>query len=91
MVSCPFQSVWGVVMVAILSVMSTLSSVFPVYVQVMSSSGSSMSVTYWSRFMVLKFQKILLNRNYTTNIRHSKGTDISAACGQLRAKADSGA
>ena len=40
---------------------------------------------------VLKFQNILLNRNYTTNIRLSKGTDISAACGQLRAKANSGA
>lgn len=35
---------------------------------------------------VLKFQSILLNRNFTTNIRRSKGTDISAACGQLRAK-----
>ncbi len=39
---------------------------------------------------VLEFQKILLDRNYTTNIRLSKGTDISAACGQLRAKAGSG-
>lgn len=35
---------------------------------------------------VLKFQNILLNRNFTTNIRQSKGTDISAACGQLHAK-----
>jgi 23S rRNA (adenine2503-C2)-methyltransferase len=37
---------------------------------------------------VLKFQGILLARNFTTNIRQSKGTDISAACGQLQAKAD---
>jgi 23S rRNA (adenine2503-C2)-methyltransferase len=35
---------------------------------------------------VLKFQKILLNSKFTTNIRMSKGTDISAACGQLQAK-----
>ena len=35
--------------------------------------------------VVLAFQKILLDRNYTTHIRHSKGTDISAACGQLHA------
>jgi len=35
---------------------------------------------------VLKFQNILLNSKFTTNIRVSKGTDISAACGQLRAK-----
>ncbi len=35
---------------------------------------------------VLKFQNILLNSRFTTNIRQSKGTDISAACGQLQAK-----
>jgi 23S rRNA (adenine2503-C2)-methyltransferase len=35
---------------------------------------------------VLKFQNILLNSKFTTNIRMSKGTDISAACGQLQAK-----
>ena len=34
---------------------------------------------------VLEFQSILLNRRFTTNIRLSKGTDISAACGQLHA------
>ena len=35
---------------------------------------------------VLAFQKILLDRHYTAIIRHSKGGDIGAACGQLRAK-----
>ena len=30
-----------------------------------------------------KFLKILLDHNYTAIIRHSKGRDISAACGQL--------
>jgi 23S rRNA (adenine2503-C2)-methyltransferase len=35
---------------------------------------------------ILAFQKILLDKNYTVIIRHSKGQDISAACGQLRAK-----
>jgi 23S rRNA (adenine2503-C2)-methyltransferase len=35
---------------------------------------------------VFKFQKILLNSKFTTNIRMSKGSDISAACGQLQAK-----
>ncbi len=33
--------------------------------------------------VILQFQEILLKRNYTTVIRHSKGQDISAACGQL--------
>ncbi|MFO7839962.1 MAG: 23S rRNA (adenine(2503)-C(2))-methyltransferase RlmN [Desulfosalsimonadaceae bacterium] len=32
------------------------------------------------------FQQELLHRNYTAIIRWSKGTDISAACGQLRGK-----
>jgi len=36
--------------------------------------------------VVLKFQEILLNNNYTVMIRHSKGQDISAACGQLSMK-----
>ncbi len=35
---------------------------------------------------VLRFQHILLNKRFTTNIRMSKGTDISAACGQLHAR-----
>lgn len=35
---------------------------------------------------ILRFQKILLNNNYTAVIRYSKGLDISAACGQLSAK-----
>jgi 23S rRNA (adenine2503-C2)-methyltransferase len=33
---------------------------------------------------ILAFQKILIDNHYTTMIRYSKGTDISAACGQLR-------
>ncbi|MCU0614519.1 MAG: 23S rRNA (adenine(2503)-C(2))-methyltransferase RlmN [Desulfobacterales bacterium] len=37
--------------------------------------------------VILKFQKILLDKNFTVIIRQSKGADISAACGQLRAKA----
>jgi len=36
---------------------------------------------------ILGFQKILLDNNYTVLIRRSKGQDISAACGQLRARA----
>ncbi len=35
---------------------------------------------------ILAFQKILLDRHYTAIIRHSKGSDIGAACGQLGAK-----
>ncbi|MFH1673898.1 MAG: 23S rRNA (adenine(2503)-C(2))-methyltransferase RlmN [Pseudomonadota bacterium] len=35
---------------------------------------------------ILAFQKILIDNHYTTMIRYSKGTDISAACGQLRRK-----
>ncbi|UCG81021.1 MAG: 23S rRNA (adenine(2503)-C(2))-methyltransferase RlmN, partial [Desulfobacterales bacterium] len=33
--------------------------------------------------VILAFQEILLNRHYTAIIRHSKGRDICAACGQL--------
>lgn len=33
------------------------------------------------------FQNILLAKHFTTIVRYSKGSDISAACGQLRAKA----
>ena len=36
---------------------------------------------------ILAFQKTLLDAHYTTIIRQSKGQDISAACGQLRARA----
>lgn len=36
--------------------------------------------------VILNFQKILMDQNYTVIIRQSKGTDISAACGQLRCK-----
>ena len=35
---------------------------------------------------ILRFQKILIDKNYTVMIRQSKGQDISAACGQLAAK-----
>ena len=35
---------------------------------------------------ILMFQKILLKKNFTVIIRRSKGGDISAACGQLRAQ-----
>jgi 23S rRNA (adenine2503-C2)-methyltransferase len=34
---------------------------------------------------VMRFQNILLDKGYTVIIRRSKGGDISAACGQLRA------
>jgi 23S rRNA (adenine2503-C2)-methyltransferase len=34
---------------------------------------------------ILRFQKILIDKNYTVMIRRSKGQDISAACGQLAA------
>ena len=36
---------------------------------------------------ILKFQEILLEKKFTVIIRESKGQDISAACGQLRAAA----
>jgi 23S rRNA (adenine2503-C2)-methyltransferase len=35
--------------------------------------------------VILTFKEILNNNNYTAVIRHSKGQDISAACGQLSA------
>ena len=35
---------------------------------------------------ILTFQKVLLDRHYTAIVRHSKGGDIGAACGQLRAR-----
>lgn len=38
--------------------------------------------------VIRNFQEILLNKNYTTVIRRSKGQDISAACGQLRARSE---
>jgi 23S rRNA (adenine2503-C2)-methyltransferase len=36
--------------------------------------------------VILAFQEVLLNRRYTVIIRHSKGSDICAACGQLSPK-----
>jgi 23S rRNA (adenine2503-C2)-methyltransferase len=38
---------------------------------------------------ILEFQRILLDKNFTAVIRRSKGRDISAACGQLRAQRES--
>ena len=38
---------------------------------------------------VLAFQKILLDKHYSVFIRSSRGSDISAACGQLAGKAHS--
>jgi 23S rRNA (adenine2503-C2)-methyltransferase len=38
---------------------------------------------------IMTFQDVLANKNYTAIIRYSKGTDISAACGQLSAKINS--
>ena len=37
---------------------------------------------------ILRFQKILIDKNYTVMIRRSKGQDISAACGQLFGKTE---
>ncbi len=39
------------------------------------------------RCRILRFQKILMDAHYTVFIRQSRGTDISAACGQLAGKA----
>jgi len=39
---------------------------------------------------ILRFQKILIDKNYTVMIRQSKGQDISAACGQLVGKLGNG-
>ncbi|MGD8251272.1 MAG: 23S rRNA (adenine(2503)-C(2))-methyltransferase RlmN [Desulfobacterales bacterium] len=36
--------------------------------------------------VVEAFQRILVDRHYTAVVRHSKGLDIKAACGQLKAK-----
>ena len=35
---------------------------------------------------IIRFQEILIDKHYTVMIRQSKGQDISAACGQLRAR-----
>ncbi len=37
--------------------------------------------------VIARFRDILVERNYTVMVRQSKGADISAACGQLRARA----
>ena len=36
--------------------------------------------------VIERFQQILLDKNYTVIVRNSKGQDIAAACGQLRAR-----
>lgn len=36
--------------------------------------------------VIAKFQEILIDNHYTVMVRQSKGQDISAACGQLRAR-----
>jgi len=36
---------------------------------------------------ILTFQKVLMDRHYTAIVRHSKGVDIGAACGQLGSRA----
>lgn len=38
--------------------------------------------------VILQFQKLLVDQGYTAIIRNSKGRDISAACGQLRARTE---
>jgi 23S rRNA (adenine2503-C2)-methyltransferase len=40
---------------------------------------------------VRQFQKVLLDHNYTAPVRESRGSDISAACGQLRERLEQGA
>jgi len=37
---------------------------------------------------ILAFQEVLLRKHFTVIIRHSRGQDISAACGQLRARTE---
>ncbi len=37
---------------------------------------------------ILAFQEVLLRKHFTAIIRRSKGQDISAACGQLRARSE---
>ncbi len=37
---------------------------------------------------ILAFQKVLRDAGFTTLVRQSRGSDISAACGQLAGKAD---
>jgi len=40
--------------------------------------------------VVRRFQKVLLDHHYTAPVRESRGSDISAACGQLRERAATG-
>ncbi|MBN2060652.1 MAG: 23S rRNA (adenine(2503)-C(2))-methyltransferase RlmN [Deltaproteobacteria bacterium] len=43
-----------------------------------------------SKESILRFQDILIRKNFTAIIRKSKGQDISAACGQLSGETDKG-
>ncbi len=38
---------------------------------------------------IIRFQEFVASHHYTVMVRHSKGQDIGAACGQLRAKLES--
>ena len=49
------------------------------------SSARSLHFSKPAEADILAFQKILLNRGLMAVIRKSRGTDISAACGQLKA------
>ncbi len=47
------------------------------------NEGGDQSFTSPDRDRILRFQKILRDAGYTVFIRQSRGSDISAACGQL--------
>jgi 23S rRNA (adenine2503-C2)-methyltransferase len=42
-----------------------------------------------SETVIDAFQQLLVDQGYTAIVRHSKGRDISAACGQLKARSES--
>jgi len=50
------------------------------------NAADSIALTPPSPKRVLEFQKILIDRNITANIRRPRGIDIAAACGMLAAK-----
>ena len=52
------------------------------------NEGGDQSFTSPNRDRILRFQKILRDAGYTVFIRQSRGSDISAACGQLAGEAD---
>nr|WP_232363701.1 23S rRNA (adenine(2503)-C(2))-methyltransferase RlmN [Desulfogranum japonicum] len=47
------------------------------------NSGSTVSAVSSARDRILRFQQLLRENGYTVFIRQSRGSDISAACGQL--------